>query len=76
MDKPKYITDSETNRLVTVFDEFKKNVDKSTSLPSKDIENHSKSIIAMSSLGQFGRFGNQLFQYAFLRIYAKKMTLQ
>lgn len=72
MDKPKYITDSETNRLVTVFDEFKKNVDKSTSLPSKDIENHSKSIIAMSSLGQFGRFGNQLFQYAFLRIYAKK----
>ncbi|MDH5300719.1 MAG: FkbM family methyltransferase [Gammaproteobacteria bacterium] len=30
-----------------------------------------KSIVRMSTLGVNGRFGNQLFQYAFLRIYAK-----
>ncbi|MEF3310631.1 alpha-1,2-fucosyltransferase [Paenibacillus sp. GYB004] len=32
--------------------------------------------IAMSSLGRNGRFGNQLFQYAFLNLYAKRYGLQ
>lgn len=72
MDKPKYITDSETGGLVSVFDSFKKDVEETTSLLQEDIENPSKPVITMSSLGQFGRFGNQLFQYAFLRICAQK----
>ena len=29
-------------------------------------------LITMSSLGHWGRFGNQVFQYAFLRIYTQK----
>jgi len=33
-------------------------------------------VITMSALGKFGRFGNQLFQYASLRIYAKKYNLR
>lgn len=32
--------------------------------------------VTMSQLGQHGRFGNQLFQYAFLRIYARRHGLQ
>lgn len=32
--------------------------------------------ISMSSLGNYGRFGNQLFQYAALKIYAKKYGLR
>ncbi|MBD2124671.1 alpha-1,2-fucosyltransferase [Trichocoleus sp. FACHB-262] len=35
-----------------------------------------KPVITMSTLGQHGRFGNQLFQYAFLKIYAQKYNLQ
>jgi len=35
-----------------------------------------KSIITMSTLGKNGRFANQLFQYAFLKIYAKKHNLE
>jgi Glycosyl transferase family 11 len=34
-----------------------------------------KSLVAMSTLGKYGRFGNQIFQYAFLKIYAKKYNL-
>jgi hypothetical protein len=34
-----------------------------------------KPIITMSTLGSNGRFGNQIFQYAFLKIYAKKYNL-
>ncbi|MDF2669030.1 MAG: methyltransferase FkbM family [Paenibacillus sp.] len=33
-------------------------------------------VITMSSLGENGRFGNQLFQYAFLKIYAKRYGLR
>jgi len=32
--------------------------------------------ITMSTLGRNGQFGNQLFQYAFLKIYAKRYRLQ
>jgi tetratricopeptide (TPR) repeat protein len=34
-----------------------------------------KPIITMSSLGKNGRFANQIFQYAFLKIYAKEHNL-
>jgi hypothetical protein len=33
-------------------------------------------IVAMSDLRTHGRFGNQLFQYAFLKIYANRYSLQ
>jgi hypothetical protein len=33
---------------------------------------NSPKLLSMSALGQMGRFGNQLFQYAFLRICAEK----
>ncbi len=35
-----------------------------------------KPLITMSTFGTNGRFGNQIFQYAFLKIYAKKHDLQ
>jgi predicted O-linked N-acetylglucosamine transferase (SPINDLY family) len=35
-----------------------------------------KHLITMSTFGSNGRFGNQIFQYAFLKIYAKKHDLQ
>ena len=35
-----------------------------------------KPVITMSSLGKNGRFANQLFQYAFLKIYAKEHNLR
>jgi len=35
-----------------------------------------KPVITMSTLGQNGRFANQIFQYAFLRIYAKQYNLR
>ncbi|WP_082349210.1 TIGR03032 family protein [Planktothricoides sp. SR001] len=35
-----------------------------------------KGAIAMSTLGRNGRFGNQLFQYAFLKLYAKQNDLR
>lgn len=34
-----------------------------------------KPVVSMSSLGSNGRFGNQLFQYAFLRLYAQQYGL-
>ena len=35
-----------------------------------------KHLITMSTFGTNGRFGNQIFQYAFLKIYAKEHDLQ
>lgn len=35
-----------------------------------------KPVIAMSTLGRNGRFANQIFQYAFLKIYAKEHNLK
>jgi hypothetical protein len=45
------------------------------SLYAKEKANGEKPLITMSTLGQRGRFGNQIFQYAFLKIYAKKHEL-
>jgi hypothetical protein len=46
------------------------------SLSTKEKANKEKSVITISTLGKRGRFGNQLFQYAFLKIYAKKHDLR
>ncbi|MDF2714625.1 MAG: methyltransferase FkbM family [Paenibacillus sp.] len=33
-------------------------------------------VISMSTLGRYGRFGNQIIQYAFIKLYAKRFGLQ
>jgi glycosyltransferase involved in cell wall biosynthesis len=37
---------------------------------------HTDAVIAMATLGRNGRFANQIFQYAFLKIYAKQHELR
>lgn len=46
------------------------------SLPPYEDNNTEKPILSMSFLGKLGLFGNQLFQYAFLRICAEKSGAQ
>ncbi len=41
------------------------------SFASREFENRRKPVVSMSTLGRFGRFGNQVLQYGFLRIVAK-----
>ena len=45
-------------------------------VPYFHILNMKRSVITMSTFGTNGRFGNQIFQYAFLKIYAKEHDLQ
>ncbi|KYC40333.1 glycosyl transferase [Scytonema hofmannii PCC 7110] len=72
MEKSKYTTESETNRVFSVFETFNKDA-ASAKISSTDSDaTASEPVLTMSSLGKLGRFGNQLFQYAFLRICAKK----
>lgn len=69
----KYQNQSETERIFEVFDTF--NQDAEITRPQTSLDTAESSqylVLAMSSLGQLGRFGNQLFQYAFLRICAEK----
>ena len=69
---PNYTSESETERVFDIFDGFKKNTeDIKFSLVNEDIRDR-QPLLTMSSIGQLGRFGNQLFQYAFLRICAEK----
>jgi hypothetical protein len=51
-----------------------KNYRKHTQLEVLSKENHSrlKPVVTMSSLGSYGRFGNQFFQYIFLKMYSEK----
>ena len=66
---PKYASKSETEKVFSVFDGFKKDTeDTSSSLVEEDT---SEPVLTMSSIGKLGRFGNQLFQYAILRICAE-----
>jgi hypothetical protein len=58
MDKPKYITESETHRLVSIFDSFKKDAEDTENLTQENVEATSNGVLSMSSLGKFGRFGN------------------
>jgi Glycosyl transferase family 11 len=72
MTNPKYRTESETERVFDIFETFNKDAKDVQSPLSADLEGAGQSVLTMSSLGQLGRFGNQLFQYAFLRICAQK----
>lgn len=72
MTNPKYTSKSETERVFEVFATFNKDAKNIQSPLNIDTETSSQSVLTMSSLGQLGRFGNQLFQHAFLRICAHK----
>ncbi|MEO1352710.1 MAG: alpha-1,2-fucosyltransferase [Cyanobacteria bacterium J06635_15] len=70
--KSKYTPKSETERTFSILDDFRKEAENTKSLlVNEDISVH-QPVLTMSSIGQLGRFGNQLFQYAFLRICAEK----
>jgi hypothetical protein len=65
----KYSKRSETDRIFPALDALSQK----SEIVATDISSASEQdILTMSSLGQLGRFGNQLFQYAFLRICALK----
>ncbi|KJH69368.1 alpha-1,2-fucosyltransferase [Aliterella atlantica] len=65
----KYSTRSETERIFYTLD----SLDRTAETTAIDTASKSEQcVLSMSSLGKLGRFGNQLFQYAFLRICALK----
>jgi Glycosyl transferase family 11 len=68
----KYIAKSELERLSSVFGKLTQDA-QTTKISSKnDLTGDDSAVLTMSSIGQLGRFANQLFQYAFLRICADK----
>lgn len=71
MDNSKYSNKSETERVFSVFDTFQKDAADTKSISIDSTATSIEPVLTMSSLGQLGRFGNQLFQYAFLRICAR-----
>jgi Glycosyl transferase family 11 len=68
----KYAAKSEIDRVFSVFEAFNKDAEATKPSSIQDNTNDDRLVLTMSSLGKFGRFGNQLFQYAFLRICAEK----
>lgn len=67
----KYTTKSETKKVFQVFNSFKKDAEDIKFSSQEKTINPNQPVLTMSSLGKLGRFGNQLFQYAFLKICAK-----
>jgi Glycosyl transferase family 11 len=67
----KYTAKSEIERVFSVFETFKKDAEEIKSSPADNAPSNDEPVLTMSSIGQLGRFGNQLFQYAFLRICAQ-----
>lgn len=72
MTNPKYTTKSEVERVFNVFETFNRDAKNIQPDLNTDAEESNQPVLVMSSLGQLGRFGNQVFQYAFLRICAHK----
>ena len=68
----KYTAKSERERLFSVFENFYKDAEETKNLSVEDTTRDRQPVLTMSSIGQLGRFGNQLFQYAFLRLCAEK----
>lgn len=67
----KYSAKSELERLSSVFGNLTKDAQATKVSPINDTMGDG-SVLTMSSIGQLGRFANQIFQYAFLRICAQK----
>ena len=72
MKKDKYARKPETDKGFSVFKTFQIDAERIKKLSTDDATISNEPVISMSSLGDLGRFGNQLFQYAFLKICAKK----
>ena len=72
MSNPNYTSKSETERVFSIINGFKKDAEKTQSFLVEEDKKDRQPVLTMSSIGQLGRFGNQLFQYAFLRICAEK----
>jgi len=72
MENSTYTHQSETDRGFSVFDTLKKDVEDINASSAIEAEKPCQPVLSMSSFGQLGRFGNQIFQYAFLRICAQK----
>jgi hypothetical protein len=68
----KYIAKSELERLSSVLGKLTQEAQTTKALPASDSIDDDIPVLTMSSIGQLGRFANQLFQYAFLRICAEK----
>ncbi|WP_293077596.1 alpha-1,2-fucosyltransferase [Moorena sp. SIO3H5] len=66
-----YNSKTEADRAFALLDSFKNdNEDIESSLDNENLSDI-QPVLTMSSLGKFGRFGNQIFQYAFLKVCAK-----
>lgn len=72
MEKTTYSTKSETERVFSVSDTSQKDGVNTKSTSTEGTATSIEPVLTMSCLGKLGRFGNQLFQYAFLRICAEK----
>jgi hypothetical protein len=68
----KYIAKSENDRVFSVFETLEKEAEEVKFSSANDASNLHQPVLTMSSIGKLGRFGNQLFQYAFLRICAQR----
>ena len=72
MSKDKYAGKPETDKGFSVFKTFKNDADRIRENYQNNAIDSNQDVISMSSLGDLGRFGNQLLQYTFLRVCAKK----
>jgi Glycosyl transferase family 11 len=70
--RSKYISKSELKRLFSVFGNLTKDAQANKDLSVDNPISSDNPLLTMSSIGQLGRFANQLFQYAFLRICAER----
>jgi hypothetical protein len=68
----KYMAKREINRVFSVFETLEQAPEEIKISPTNDVSLLPQPVLTMSSIGKLGRFGNQLFQYAFLRICAHK----
>jgi hypothetical protein len=68
----KYIAMSEIDRVFSAFETLEQEAEEMKFSSSDGASSLHQPVLTMSSIGKLGRFGNQLFQYAFLRICAYK----
>lgn len=71
-----YSAESEIDRAFGVLESMSKDIEDISSSLSVNSATSEQPVLTMSSLGKLGRFGNQLFQYAFLKICAKRSNSQ
>ncbi|NEO90151.1 MAG: alpha-1,2-fucosyltransferase [Moorea sp. SIO3G5] len=67
-----YNSQSERERIFRILDGLKQEAEDTKFCLVNEDAGDVQPVLTMSSIGQFGRFGNQLFQYASLKICAEK----